>query len=117
MIWKSGIRRGPDASRARSVAEIMMEVKSAQSTSDEYSPERLPPEVAFMLLLIGVAAIPLPGPGVPFIVAGGLVLWPKTFTPINNQMKTKYPAADASVFRVLKRFETDLNRRYPQREG
>ncbi|MFM7741291.1 MAG: hypothetical protein ACKO9H_17980 [Planctomycetota bacterium] len=92
-------------------------MESAQSTPDEYSPDRLPPEVAFMLLLIGIAAVPLPGPGVPFIVAGGLVLWPQTFTPINHQIRMKYPAAHAKVFNVLKRFEADLNRRYPPQEG
>jgi hypothetical protein len=90
------------------------QANESDSAPGDYNPEKLPPEVAFMLILIGIAAVPLPGPGVPFIVAGGLVLWPSTFNPLNNRIRQKYPDAHNKVFRVLRRFEADLNRRYPQ---
>ena len=89
------------------------QANESDSAPGDYNPAKLPPEVAFMLLLIGIAAVPLPGPGVPFIVAGGLVLWPSTFIPINNRIKKNYPEAHAKVFRALERFENDMNRRYP----
>lgn len=77
-------------------------------------PYAFPPEVAAILILIGVAGLPLPGPGLPFIVAGGLVLWPKTFQPIDRNIQAKFPDAHSSVCRILHRFETDLYRRYPR---
>jgi hypothetical protein len=79
-----------------------------------FEPNQLPPEIAALLILIGVIAIPLPGPGVPFIVAGGLALWPKTFQPLDRNLRSKFPEAHASVFRILQRFENDLNQRYPK---
>jgi hypothetical protein len=75
--------------------------------------EPLPPEVATLLILIGIAAIPLPGPGIPFILAGGLSLWPKTFGPMNVKFRRAYPNSHRKVRQVLSRFEQDLHRRYP----
>lgn len=76
--------------------------------------ESLPPEVATLLILIGIAAIPLPGPGIPFILAGGLSLWPKTFGPMDARFRRVYPKSHRQVRQVLNRFEQDLHRRYPE---
>jgi hypothetical protein len=76
-------------------------------------PHTLPPEVATLLIAIGIAGIPLPGPGIPFILAGGLVLWPRTFAPLDNRFRRSYPQSHGQVEKILKRFEDDLQRRYP----
>lgn len=73
----------------------------------------IPPEVAALLIGIGILGIPLPGPGIPFILAGGLALWPRTFQPIDDHFRRKYPRAHDSVSDLLDRFERDLNNRYP----
>jgi hypothetical protein len=78
-----------------------------------FESKTLPPEVASMLILIGILGIPLPGPGIPFILAGGLAIWPRTFKPIEERFRHKFPTAHDSVFQILGRFEDDLNRRYP----
>ena len=78
-----------------------------------FESKTLPPEVASMLILIGILGIPLPGPGIPFILAGGLAIWPRTFKPIEERFRHKFPTAHDSVFQLLGRFEEDLNRRYP----
>lgn len=78
-----------------------------------HEPHALPPEVATLLIAIGIAGIPLPGPGIPFILAGGLVLWPKSFRPLDDRFRKSYPKSHGQVARILKRFEDDLSRRYP----
>jgi hypothetical protein len=114
MTLNSVIPRQLEVTGPKMTTEIRRGEEKKSRIGESYSPEHLPPEVAFLLLLIGIAAVPLPGPGIPFIVAGGLVLWPRTFKPVNHRLQTSYPEAHASVFRVLERFENDLNRRYPK---
>ncbi|MBI1322923.1 hypothetical protein GC170_07030 [bacterium] len=79
----------------------------------QHEPHALPPEVATLLIAIGIAGIPLPGPGIPFILAGGLVLWPRTFGPLDDRFRKSYPKSHGQVARILKRFDDDLSRRYP----
>lgn len=80
----------------------------------KFDPQKLPPEVATLLIAIGVIGIPLPGPGIPFILAGGLALWPKTFGPMDEKFLRKYPKSHRQVSRILQRFESDMKRRYPR---
>ena len=82
-------------------------------TTAHSNTRRMPPEVAALLIGIGILGIPLPGPGIPFILAGGLALWPRTFAPMDNHFRRKYPKAHESVADLLDRFESDLNSRYP----
>lgn len=86
---------------------------SANSAHDDPAIEKLPPEVATLLMLIGVLGIPLPGPGIPFILAGGMSLWPKTFGPMDDRFRRTWPESHRKVRKVLNRFEQDLQRRYP----
>lgn len=81
--------------------------------SDDPPIDTMPPEVATLLILIGIAGIPLPGPGIPFILAGGMSLWPKTFGPMDVKFRRAYPNSHRKVRQVLNRFEQDLHRRYP----
>lgn len=93
------------------------ELNHAEATNsarpEDSPPSPLPPEVATLLIVIGVVGMPLPGPGIPFILAGGLSLWPRTFRPLERRFRTRYPESHNKVSKVLKRFEDDLSRRYP----
>lgn len=91
----------------------MSHSENRPSDPSPFQAKTLPPEVASMLILIGILGIPLPGPGIPFILAGGLAIWPRTFKPIEERFRHKFPTAHDSVFQILGRFEDDLNRRYP----
>lgn len=91
----------------------MSQSENHPSDPSPFQAKTLPPEVASMLIIIGILGIPLPGPGIPFILAGGLAIWPRTFKPIEERFRHKFPMAHDSVFQLLERFEEDLNRRYP----
>ena len=91
----------------------MSQPENHSPDTSPFESKTLPPEVASMLILIGILGIPLPGPGIPFILAGGLAIWPRTFKPIEERFRHKFPTAHVSVFQLLGRFVEDLNRRYP----
>ena len=88
-------------------------IEHQESPTPEPRCESLPPEVATLLILIGIVGVPLPGPGLPFILAGGVALWPRTFRPIESRFRRNHPRSFASVARIVNRFEVDLNKRYP----
>ena len=93
----------------------MKEIPKPLSETPEFQVDKLPPEVATILIMIGILGIPLPGPGIPFILAGGLALWPRTFKPMERRFLHEFPEAHHSVFKILERFEGDMNCRYPER--
>lgn len=69
-----------------------------------------------MLLTVGFAGFVLPGiVGLPFLLAGGVILMPKT----TQKLKKKLGMEDDSphnefAARQINRFLDDLDRRYPQ---
>lgn len=78
----------------------------------------LPREVGVLLLALGVLGLILPGPiGTPALVAGGVVLWPGTFGRVSLWMERRYPRFTRAGNRQIRRFLTDLERRYPDTRG
>ncbi len=75
--------------------------------------ERVPKEVGAMLLAAGVAGMVLPGPGVPLVIAGGMVLWPRTFRPVRGWFRDRFPEAYRAGLGHIDRFVADFERRYP----
>jgi hypothetical protein len=74
----------------------------------------LPREVGVLLVIVGLGGILLPGPvGSPFLVLGGLVLWPRTFERVELCMEKRFPKLHHQSLRQVKRFLADLDRRYP----
>ena len=90
---------------------------STEETSGEKTIEMLghfPPEIATLLIIAGVAGVLLPGPvGAPLLIAGGVMMWPKTFRPIELWFSRKFPATHREGVIQLKEFIRDLNQRYP----
>lgn len=78
---------------------------------------KLPPEIASLLIIAGVAGILLPGPiGMPLLIAGGVTYWPKTFGPIERWFNRRFPAAHREGVIQIKEFIDNLKKRFPDSE-
>jgi hypothetical protein len=76
--------------------------------------KRLPPEIGVLLIVIGTAGILLPGPvGSPFLVAGGVALWPSGFRKVERWFMRIAPRMYDNGVRQIEQFLSDLERRYP----
>jgi hypothetical protein len=74
----------------------------------------LPKEVGVMLVSVGALGLALPGlMGTPAIIAGGLVLWPSSFTPLEGWFRRRNPDLYRRGMQQIGRFLDDLERRYP----
>ena len=79
--------------------------------------EDLPKELGVLLASVGVLGFVLPGiAGAPALLAGGLVLWPKTFGRVETWFEGRFPAAHRKSMQQVGRFLGDLDRRYPVSE-
>lgn len=76
--------------------------------------EQLPKEVGLLLVVAGVGGLLLPGPvGSPFLILGGLVLWPSAFRRVEDGFVRRFPKLHRQSVRQIARFLDDLDRRYP----
>jgi hypothetical protein len=74
----------------------------------------LPREVGVLLVVAGLGGILLPGPiGSPFLLLGGVTLWPRMFTRLEASFQRRFPKIHRQGSRQIKRFLADLERRYP----
>ena len=75
---------------------------------------KLPPEVGAVMLGAGAVGLVLPGPiGAPLLIAGGLVLMPKTFSKLGNCVHRRFPRAFEAGMKYVDRFVDDFERRFP----
>jgi hypothetical protein len=76
---------------------------------------KLPPEVGAVLMTVGVVGLILPGPiGTPLVLAGGLVLMPRTFGRWEKWFSKRFPKMHEHGMRHVDRFIDDFERRYPK---
>ncbi|MEY2700467.1 MAG: hypothetical protein RIQ52_1222 [Pseudomonadota bacterium] len=76
--------------------------------------EALPKDVGWMLFTVGVAGFILPGIiGFPFVVAGGLILWPNSEKRIISWAEKSPKGMLRGGIKQVVRFVDDLERRYP----
>jgi hypothetical protein len=76
--------------------------------------EDLPREVGVMLVSVGVVGFVMPGmAGAPAVLAGGLVLWPKTFGKVESWFHRRFPDLHQRGMQQVGRYLDDLERRYP----
>lgn len=93
-----------ESSSARTEAEILERIK------------RLPPTVGATLVAAGVVALVVPGAaGAPLLLAGGMALAPKLFADADRYAQQNAPHLRKAGLRMLDRFLSDLERRYPSR--
>ncbi|MFZ4698938.1 MAG: hypothetical protein ACOYMG_02705 [Candidatus Methylumidiphilus sp.] len=113
----SEIQRMPPLGTEKAVVES--DDLFAGRISDAQLAERigkLPRDVGWMLFGVGLFGVVAPGIiGFPFMVAGGLILWPKTTRRLNGLLGDKAPQKPvAAGMKQLARFLDDLDRRYPR---
>ncbi len=78
----------------------------------------LPKELGVLLASVGVMGVILPGiAGAPALIAGGLVLWPKTFGKVEGWFQSRYPGTHRKSMEQVGRFLDDLSHRYPHETG
>jgi hypothetical protein len=74
----------------------------------------MPKEFGVLLIVAGVGGILLPGPvGTPFLILGGLMLWPRALEKLEVFLEGRYPRVHHHGVRQVNRFLDDLERRYP----
>jgi hypothetical protein len=74
----------------------------------------LPSEIGILLIIVGIAGIALPGPvGTPFVIAGGVTLWPSAFEKVERWFQRRFPRMHQSGMEQIERYLTDLEKRYP----
>ncbi|RUL83947.1 hypothetical protein [Tautonia sociabilis] len=104
----SGVGRATGAGASPPLGEDMEQVRRI---------EAMPKEVGVLLMVAGVGGVLLPGPvGSPFLVLGGLILWPKAFRGVEDFFVRKFPKLHHRSVRQISRFLDDLERRYPRSE-
>jgi hypothetical protein len=76
--------------------------------------QKLPPEIGVLLLVMGVAGLLLPGPvGSPFVIAGGIALWPAGFRKVEGWFQRRAPRLYHVGMDQMERYLADLENRYP----
>ncbi len=76
--------------------------------------EKMPKEVGVLLIVAGIGGILLPGPvGTPFLVLGGVMLWPRAFRRVEGFLENRFPKFHHQSMLQITRFLDDLERRYP----
>ena len=76
--------------------------------------ESLPKEVGVMLIVAGIGGVLLPGPvGTPFLLLGGVILFPNLFRKLDQGFQKKFPAFHQKGMKQVHRFVLDLENRYP----
>jgi hypothetical protein len=97
------------------MTETMAEgAADGEETADLKPLEKLPKEIGILLIVAGIGGILLPGPvGAPFLILGGLTLFPSTFRGLDHRMQERFPKLHKEGMRQVRRFVDDLERRYP----
>ena len=81
---------------------------------DGQSIRGLPKELGILLLVGGVWGLLLPGPvGTPFLLLGGVILWPSAFHKVESCFEKRLPRVHAVGRAQINRFVADLEKRYP----
>ncbi len=76
--------------------------------------EQLPRDVGWLLFGVGFAGFVAPGVfGLPFMVGGGMILWPKTTKQLFSLLGGGSPQTMNAGIKQVLRFLDDLEKRYP----
>ena len=107
----SGAEGGPDEAPRPAPTD-------SDTTESARKMQELPREVGVMLMSVGVLGMVLPGMmGVPAVVAGGLVLWPKGFSKVDGWFRRRCPGLHGQGTQQMDRYLDDLERRFPGTKG
>ena len=105
----------PDTGSPSPAATEPAEPAAGQQTSEMLG--QLPKEMASLLILAGIAGVILPGPvGTPMLIAGCVMMWPKTFRPLEMWFSRRFPRFHQEGVLQIKEFVSDLKARFPDHE-
>jgi hypothetical protein len=108
------LKHFPQQSGRSQPRPVEFSTAAAPDPTAEVRFQKLPPEIAVLLIVIGTAGILLPGPvGSPFLVAGGVALWPAGFRKVERWFMKVAPGMYQKGVPQMERFLADLERRYP----
>jgi len=94
--------------------ELKRPVESINDAEEVRRIRAMPKEVGILLIVAGIGGILLPGPvGTPFLVLGGVVLWPRAFQCLEGFLERRFPRFHHQSMLQITRFINDLERRYP----
>ena len=112
---RAGLYPAPSPSSGEPV-ETPAPGQDGPSTIDKI--KALPAPIGVLLVGAGVAGLALPGPmGTPLILAGGLVLAPKTFGKVEQFLEQRFPDLHQAGLEAVERFIEDLEKRFPSQRG
>jgi hypothetical protein len=108
---------GPETTKVGSSGDGSTEPHQSPTAGDDMQRiKAMPKEVGVLLIVAGLGGLVLPGPlGTPFLVMGGVVLWPKAFEKLETLLARKFPKVHHEGVQTIIRFVEDLERRYPSR--
>jgi len=105
----------PDTGSPSPAATEQAEPAAGQQSSEMLG--QLPKEMASLLILAGIAGVVLPGPvGTPMLLAGCVMMWPKTFRPLEMWFSRRFPRFHQEGVLQIKEFVSDLKARFPDHE-
>lgn len=76
-----------------------------------------PKELGILLVVAGIGGLLLPGPvGTPFLIAGGVILWPSAFRRVETCLQKRFPRFHREGVLQMRRFINDMERHIPGRK-
>ena len=116
-LHRIGDWKGTDVDRSATARGKRASRNSGQPTGDgrrDDTTESLPKELGVLLVVAGIGGLLLPGPvGSPFLILGAVTLWPAAFRRVEHCFATRLPRLHHMGMIQIRRFMTDLERRYP----
>ena len=94
--FRSDYRRRYSSKPAEEAPAPPVELATAEETegNEQARLPSLPPEIGILLTMVGTAGVVLPGMiGTPFLVAGGIALWPSGFRKVERWLMKVSPKA------------------------
>ncbi len=96
------------------IANLADQDEDAKASEAQVRLQKLPPEIGVLLIVVGTAGVLLPGPvGSPFLVAGGIALWPSGFRKVERWFLKVAPRMYETGIRQIEQFLSDLERTVP----
>ena len=108
--------KSDDAAREEALEHNLVALELDEETVRRI--EKLPRDMGWLLFTAGVVGMVMPGVlGTPFLVLGGLMLWPWTNRRAERWLAGHSPKAFKGSMRQINRFLDDLEKRYPRTGG
>jgi hypothetical protein len=110
-------KRGVEVDRSGNLRGVPVTPVSGQPSENGKAStpaQTVPKELGVLLVVGGIGGLLLPGPvGSPFLILGGVILWPAAFRRVENCFEKRFPRVHKQGMMQITRFVSDLERRYP----